>query len=39
MCTVEIQFVLKVAMETIRIYKAQMTLFLEDIFSHWVGPW
>ena len=31
-CTVEIQFVLWVAMDTIRIGKAQMTLFLEDIY-------
>ena len=31
MCTVKIQFVLRVAMETVRFHIAQMSFFLEDI--------
>ena len=30
MCTVKIQFILWVAMDTVRFYKAQMRFFLED---------
>ena len=39
MCTVKIQFVLWVALETVKSHMTQMeTSFLEDNFSHLVGP-
>ena len=39
MCTVKIQFVLWVAMETVIFYIAYMSFFLKTFFfSHLVGP-
>ena len=34
MCTVKIQFVLWVAVETVLFHIAEMSFFLKDIFSH-----
>ena len=38
MCTVKIQFVLWVAMETEKSHMTQMGVFLRTFFSHLVGP-
>ena len=38
MYTVVVQFVSRVAMETIRFYIAQMSFFLRIFFFHLVGP-